>query len=119
MMQLTSTLEQTDRPMPLGKDEESRPGQILLRVFECLDRAGIRYCVLHGYEGFPQRTGSDIDCIIDTKTPPAEIYALLHHDRARIGAEIVRCRGYYIVLAGKNADGSPCFLTLDLIADRE
>jgi thymidylate kinase len=119
MMQLTSTLEQTDRPMPLGKDEESGPGRILLRVFESLDRAGIRYCVLHGYEGFPQRTGSDVDCIIDSEIPPEQIYALLHHDRARINADIVRCRGYYVVLAGKNTDSSPCFLTLDLSADCE
>ncbi len=118
-MQLTSTLEQTDRPMPLRKDDESGPGGILLRVFQCLDRAGIRYCVLHGYESFPQRTGSDVDCIIDSKTPSGQIYALLHHDRARINAEIVRCRGYYIVVVGKNADGSPCFLTLDLNADCE
>lgn len=118
-MQLTSTLGQPHRPMPLRKDHESGPGRILLRVFESLDRAGIRYCVLHGYEGFPQRTGSDVDCIIDSKTPPEQIYALLHRDRARINAEIVRCRGYYIVLVGKNADSSPCFLTLDLSADCE
>jgi len=117
MMQITSTLGHTRPPVPLPKDDESGPARILLRVFESLDRAGIRYCVLHGYEGFPQRTGSDVDCIIDAKTSPARIYALLHHDRARIGAEIVRCRGYYIVLTGRNADGPPCFLTLDLSAD--
>src|SRR5437588_5334097 len=120
MMQVTLTLGQTHRPMPLGKEEEeSGSGRILLRVFECLDRAGIRYCVLHGYDGFPQRTGSDVDCIIDSKASSAQIYALLHHDCARINAEIVRCRGYYIVLVGKNADGSPCFLTLDLSAGCE
>jgi len=105
--------------MPLRKDDENGSGQILLRVFECLDRAGIRYCVLHGYDGFPQRTGSDVDCIIDSNTSPEQIYALLHDDRAHINAEIVRCSGYYIVLVGKNADSSPCFLTLDLSADCE
>src|SRR5947208_15862411 len=108
MMQLTSTLARTDRPMPLRKDDDG-PARILLGVFECLDRAGVRYCVLHGYEGFPQRTGSDVDCIIDSKTPSAQICALLRQDRARINAEIVRCSGYYIVLASKNADSSPCF----------
>jgi thymidylate kinase len=119
MMQITSTLGHTHPPAALPKDDESGPARILLRVFESLDRAGIRYCVLHGYEGYPQRIGSDVDCLIDSKTPPAQIYALLHHDRAHIGAEIVRCRGYYIVLAGKNADGSLCFLTLDLSVDCE
>src|SRR5947209_15022557 len=106
MMRLTSTLEKADRPIPFRTDDESGPGpgQTLLRVFQCLDRAGIRYCVLHGYQGFPQRIGSDVDCIIDSKTSPAQICALLHDDRVRIKAEIVRCRGYYIVLAGKNGD---------------
>ena len=44
---------------------------------------------------------------------------VLHHDRGRIGAEIVSCRGYHIVLASKNAECSPSFLTLDLSADCE
>ena len=95
------------------------PGRILSGVFETLDRAGISYCVLHGYENYPQRIKSDVDCVIDPEMTPAQIYALLHRNSARMGAEIVRCRGYYIVLAGKNADGSPCFLTLDLSVDCE
>src|SRR5947209_2676882 len=117
-MQLSSTLGQTNA-MPPSKMEESGPGRILLRVFESFDRAGIQYCVLHGYEGFPQRTGSDVDCVIHPEHPPAQIYALLHHDRACIGADIISCRGSYIILAGKNPDGSPCFLSLDLSADCE
>lgn len=32
---------------------------------------------------------------------------------------MVRCQGRYIVLAGKSASGSPCFVTLDLSVDCE
>src|SRR5205085_3960952 len=118
--QTKSTLEQTLPRMPLAEDiNESSPSRVLLRVFETLGRAGIRYCVLHGYEGYPERIGSDVDCIIDANTAPSQIYTLLHQDRERIGAEIVRCSGYHIVLAAKNADGSPSFLALDLNADCE
>jgi thymidylate kinase len=119
-MQVKSTLKLAHPRKRLAEDiAESGPGWILLRVFEALDRAGIRYCMLHGYESYPQRIGSDVDCIIDAKTAPERIYTMLHQNRGRIGAEIVRCRGYHIVLAGKNADGSPVFLTLDLSPDCE
>jgi thymidylate kinase len=88
-------------------------------VLETLERAGIHYCVLHGYENYPQRIESDVDCIISGELRPRQLVALLHENRSRIGAEVVRCRGYYIVLASKKADGSPCFLELDLSVDYE
>jgi len=118
-MLTTSPLEPADLPMAGAENvvEGGGPGGILSRVFETLDRAGIPYCVLHGYESYPRQIKSDVDCVIDPQTTAAEIHALLHHNSARIGAEIVRCRRYHIVLAGKNADGSRCFLTLDLSVD--
>ena len=97
--------------------EPDGPGRILSRVFETLDRAGIRYCVLHGYEDYPQAIASDVDCVIDRATSADALCALLHRNRTAIGAEVVRRRGYCVVLAGKNADGSACFLTLDLTVD--
>jgi thymidylate kinase len=100
-----------------GAEPTSGPGRILAAVFETLDDAGIRYCVLHGYEGYPQRVNSDVDCVIDPATSPEALCALLHHNRIRIGAEIVHPRGYHLILAGKHADGSPCFLALDMTVD--
>jgi thymidylate kinase len=100
-------------------EEESGAGRILLRFFELLDRAGIRYCVLHGYEDYPHRVDSDIDCVIDAAISPRQFYNLLHRERSRLGAKVVRCRGYHFVLAGRNADDSLCFVTLDLSIDCE
>ena len=64
-------------------------------VFETLDRANVSYCVLHGYEAFPQRVKSDVDCVIDPRVTPGQIFALLHRNRASLGAEEVGMLGYY------------------------
>jgi thymidylate kinase len=99
--------------------ESGGPGRVLQSVFETLERAGIRYCVTHGYESYPERIRSDVDCIISADVRPGQLVALLQENRAPIGAEVVRCRGHNLVLAGKNADGSPFFLHLDISVDYE
>jgi thymidylate kinase len=89
-------------------------GRILLGVFDLFDRAGIPHCVLHGYADYPRRVKSDVDCIVHSAVTAGEIFRLLHENRVRLSADVVRCADYHFVLAGKNADGSPCLLTLDL-----
>src|SRR5436190_16907507 len=85
-------------------------GRILLGVFEALERAGVAYCVLHGYEGYPWRIGTDVDLIVPAALRPRQIVALLRENRDRIGAEVVgagsvRRSGCYVTLAGKEEDG--------------
>jgi thymidylate kinase len=92
----------------------SGAGYILLRVLETLDRADIPYCLLHGYESYPQRITSDVDCMISAAVRPSHLVDLFHRNTASIGAEVVRYTGYYFVFAGKNSDGSPCFLDLHM-----
>jgi len=120
-MQSIPTLHQAKPPTVLAEDvgQNSGPGRLLLGVFETLDRARIPYCVLHGYESYPQRIKSDVDCMISAEVHPGQLIALLHENSTRIGAEVVRSRGYHLLLAGKNVDGSPCFLDLDLSVDYE
>jgi thymidylate kinase len=93
------------------------PGRILLGVLETLEKAGVVYCLLHGHENYPERIKSDVDCIISGQLQPSELVALLHEQRAIIGADVVRWVDYYIVLAGKSADGLPCILELDMSLD--
>lgn len=92
-------------------------GTMLLGVFDALDRAGIRYCVLHGYENYPGRIKSDVDVVISAEVAAVQLHAILRENRKKIGADVVRRSGYFIILAGKNDDGSPSFLTLDLCVD--
>jgi thymidylate kinase len=104
-------------PTSLPSVDGTNPGRILSKVFAALDLAGISYCVLHGYEHFPNDIKSDVDCLIDANVSARELLRLLHENRLDIGADVVHCRGHYIVLAGKGSDGSHCFLTLDFAAD--
>ncbi|MEH2537178.1 hypothetical protein V1287_001112 [Bradyrhizobium sp. AZCC 1699] len=100
--------------------DQSGPGRILLGVFETLDRAEIPYCVLHGYERYPQRITSDVDCMISASVHPGQLAALFHESRGiSIDADLVCFREYYFVLAGRNADLSPSYLVLDLSIDYE
>jgi len=95
------------------------PGLILLGVFETLERAGIPYCVLHGYDAYPWWIKSDVDCMISADVRPFALIALLQKNCVRIGADVVRSRDYEFTLSGKNVDGSPCFLKLDMSVDYE
>lgn len=114
-MRIALALEQTDPHGPTADERASSgPGQILSRIFALFDSAGVRYCVLHGYQDYPRRIKSDVDCVIDAVVSPRQLLALLRRNSARIGAEVVHCRGYNMVLAGRNPDASPCFLTLDI-----
>jgi thymidylate kinase len=102
-------------PAPLK--EPGGPGRILWAVIQVLDRAGIPYCVLHGYESYPEQIKSDVDCLISAEVRGDQLAAVLHENRIGIGAEVVRFTSGHVVLAGKNPDGSPCFLDLDLSRD--
>jgi thymidylate kinase len=110
---------QTRPKVTPADDAGAGPGRILLGVFATFEQAGIRYCVTHGYESYPQRIKSDVDCLVSADVQPKQLATLLHQNRTRIGAEIVQARGDNMVLASIHSDGSPCFLHLDLCADYE
>lgn len=102
-----------------GSGRPQGAGRILLSVFEKFDRARISYCVLHGYDNYPDRIESDVDCVLSSDLRPRQVAALLHEAQFLLGAEIVRWQDYYIVVAGRNPDGSHTFLKLDLCVDYE
>ena len=110
------TRAKPQRPHQLSKDKAEDNGDalgILLRVFYTLERAGIPYCVLHGYEDFSQGIiASDVDCLIGKGPTARELLALFHRNRDFIGADIVRSLSFYFVFAGRTNNG-PFFLALD------
>jgi hypothetical protein len=93
-------------------------GQILLRVFEVLDREGVPYCVMHGYDRYPDSLGSsDVDCIVPPAVLPHRLAALLHANRHYIGADPAQWQGHlnqFITLAWQGPGRAPCFLDLDM-----
>ena len=102
------------RARPAAPEPEPNVGSatILSAVLSVLDRSGLRYCMLHGFEDLRRAPRSDVDLVIDA-TSPRQLYRLLHRHRDEIGAELLRCRGYLIQLAGRNLDGLLVFLSLD------
>jgi thymidylate kinase len=114
----TAVLEQPQAALPPQESQPvGEPGRLLAAIFATLDRAGIGYCVLHGYDDFPRWPGSDVDCIIDSQVPVGRVAELLARSGPAIGAEVIRCKGSHIVLARREERGARFFLTLDLSAD--
>jgi hypothetical protein len=54
-----------------------------------------------------------VDCVVPANISPEQLTALFKRHRKAIGADVARCLSGHIVLAGKNADGSACFVDLD------
>ncbi len=73
------------------------PGLILLGVFETLERAGIPYCVLHGYDAYPWWIKSDVDCMISADMRPFALIAMLQKNCTRIRADVIRSRSQQCV----------------------
>jgi thymidylate kinase len=101
------------KPRPSSKPP-AVSGRILASVFAMLDEADIPYCVTHGYENLPDRIVSDVDCVFPAHVSPEELANLFSQHRGLIGADVVRCLSGHIVLTDQNADGSPCFVDLDV-----
>ena len=99
------------RPIP-----DDGPVRILRQVSAVLDNAGLAYCVLHGYDRFDAKLTSDVDCALDPAVTQKALLHLLHRNRQRIGADVVRAMGLHITLAGVKAGGAPCILELDFAA---
>lgn len=119
-MQNASALEKPAAPaMQPDEAGQSGPTRMLSAVFQMLDRARVPYCILHGYETYPERITSDVDGIIDPDVPPREFLRLLRRSRDIIGGDVVRSVGRYVVLAGQRAGKPPHFLSLDLSPEAE
>ena len=98
--------------------EAGGSGAVLLRVFQTLDRAGLPYCVLDSYEGYPASGPSgDVDCVMPVGVLPLRLATVLRANRDRIGAEVVQWNSesdHYVTLTFKGSDGRPRFLHLDV-----
>jgi len=111
---------ETIRPATRAVDEPLGPGRILLNVLDLLDQEGIAYCIPHGYDGFLHDITADVDMVLPAEILPHRLVHLLHDNRDRLGARIVQWladREHFIVLTGKNPDGSACFLQLHVGGD--
>ena len=108
-----------DRLPPI-LDANSRPAaEVLQRVFALLDGSGIAYCLSHGYEGLPDRWGSDIDIIVARQMTGEAVGALLDQSSQFLGARVVRRESLFVTLACASRNGIPQYLVLDFSHDAE
>lgn len=90
-------------------------GALLRAVFLAFDRGGVPYCVMHGYEGYPDAVTSDVDCVMPAEFLPGRLARFLHAERDRIGADLVQWLAddaHYLVLSGRPDGGPPRLLAL-------
>jgi thymidylate kinase len=86
-------------------------------VFDLLDQTGIPYCVQHGYEGFPDKLGSDVDLIVPANVTAERLAGLFAKNREMLAARIVRRNGAsFFVLLCERELATPQFLMLDFSA---
>src|SRR4051794_32911744 len=52
-------------------------GALLAAVFDVLDRDGLAYCVLHGYQAYPHEVTSDVDLLVPREMLPRRLGELL------------------------------------------
>ncbi|MEO6436562.1 MAG: hypothetical protein ABIP55_12495, partial [Tepidisphaeraceae bacterium] len=93
-----------------GAEVTDRAGTLLMQVFDALDRDGLQYCVLHGYETYPHRVPSDVDCLVPREMLPTRLGGLLRTQESLGRARVVQWfedRAHWIVLATREAGGTP------------
>jgi len=74
---------------PIAADNLDARAALLFRVFELLDRKGVQWCVLHGYQSWPTRIGTDVDLLMPARMLPDELARLLHDNEQDLGAKAV------------------------------
>ncbi|HWE01399.1 MAG TPA: hypothetical protein VG326_03240 [Tepidisphaeraceae bacterium] len=107
---------------PPAAPAPSPAGAMLVRVIAVLARAQISCCILHGYETYPHQVNGDVDCLIPAKFLPEKLGKALDDAQDEIGARVVQWftdGSDFIVLAGRDEDGSPLLLQLHVSSHYE
>lgn len=90
-------------------------GNLLRSVSVALRRANRKLCVLHGYENYPERIDSDLDCVCPE---PAQIPRLLHERGVfAVVQAIEHERNAFYYVLHRDYNGKPVFVALDVSAD--
>ena len=89
----------------------------MFTLFDALHKAKIGYCVLHGYEAFPNVETVDIDCIIDRTVSPDDFGRILDETCKTHGWWLVEHSKYFAVIASRDVSGAFQIINLDFEVD--
>src|SRR5579862_2212944 len=113
---MSVSIEMSAPSRPVAANDPSPQGQMLLRILAILDQAEIPYCLLHGYEQYPQTIRSDVDLLIPAEYLPERLARILNDNHKTIGGRAVQWfidGAHFIVLAGRDEEsGAPVLLQL-------
>jgi thymidylate kinase len=95
---------------------------VLEQQLEALNTANICYCILHGYEEYPQHVHSDVDCLFPAEMLPQRLAAALGTNGNAPRTAVVQwlqheSTAHYMVLARRGGDGLWSFLAFDASSD--
>lgn len=105
---------------PVAHEKPDPRAQLLSRVFDVLDRENVQWCVLHGYQSWPDHIGDDVDLLMHPGVLPRQLARLLRDHRDDLGADVVlwlKDGAHYVVLCGPTPDGPPCVLQLHISSE--
>ncbi|MBN2570116.1 MAG: thymidylate kinase-like protein [Deltaproteobacteria bacterium] len=101
----------------MADSSEEYISNLLISTFVALESAGIKTCILSGYEAYPDHIPSDVDFVVLPEDLP-KIPAILFE----LPCLLLQClqhesNAYYYVLCTTARNGTPCFLHLDVSGD--
>ncbi len=102
--------------------DQGQRGALLMKLFNALDQAGLPYCVLHGYQDYPQAVPSDVDCLVDESLVQGKLARLLHDRQTETGTQIIQWlddKAPFVVVAPTHGQVSPPILQLHLSTSYE
>ncbi len=123
----TSETPATDEHNSREADSHDAPpseaaGRLLKNVFTTLDETQTPFCVMHGYQGYPETVSGDVDCIMPRSVLPKQLASTIHENRTKVGGEIVQWLNdgaQLVVLRTNESDGTPAFLQMHVSSDYE
>ena len=119
--QASQSAQAAQPAQPAQAAQPCAAGAMLLRVVQLLDREGIAYSLLHGYNTYPQSVPSDVDCVMDRKMLNGGLVALLDSHREELQADVVQwfADGAELIVLADRSEPRPNLLQLHVSADYE
>jgi O-antigen/teichoic acid export membrane protein/thymidylate kinase len=118
--------EEQTRIVADSRQEQLGSGPMLLALLDLLERNQIPWCLLHGYQDYPDQITSDVDCLIPSWAAPQGFRRFLQLIQRQLGAGIVQCiddRAQFIVLRSEQplarAPAPPAWLQFHAIPNFE
>jgi len=97
-------------------------GEFLIALFQTFNQQGVRYCVLHSYDGLPHYAPSDVDMAV-ASGDLGRVESIIFQTALTLGFRVVQKLYYdvpmcfFYVIVFRDDNGEPGYVQLDLLTD--